>query len=102
MKMTFSDREDHDPKVSAKVRVAGVRAGVGSTAPSACRPTMRGRSTGRGGVWDAATVSSHRVSIHAPTALALQTVTALADAEGVDLTASEPPASSGDHMSIWT
>jgi len=49
-------------------------------------------------VWDAATVSSHRVSIHAPTALALQTVTALADAEGVDLTASEPPASSGDHM----
>ena len=47
---------------------------------------------------DAANVTAHRVSIHAPVALALQTVTALADAAGVDLTSSEPPASSGDHM----
>ena len=57
-----------------------------------------GRSTNQGGVWNAALVTAHRVSIHAPVALALQTVTALADSAGVDLTSSEPPASSGDHM----
>jgi hypothetical protein len=44
-------------------------------------------------------VSAHRVSIHAPAGLALQIVTELADADGVDLTSSESPtASSGDHM----
>jgi hypothetical protein len=36
-------------------------------------------------------VSEHRITFVGPPALALQVVTALADGEGVDLTASEPP-----------
>ena len=36
-------------------------------------------------------MSAHRITFVGPPALALQVVTALADGEGVDLTASEPP-----------
>jgi hypothetical protein len=49
-------------------------------------------------VCDAAAVAHYHVKIKAPVAVALPTVTALADADGVDLVSSEPPSSIGDHL----
>jgi hypothetical protein len=43
-------------------------------------------------------VTAYRVRLEAPTALALQMVTALADAEGVDLVSSGHPSRHGDEL----
>lgn len=40
-------------------------------------------------------MSAHRITFVGPPALALQVVTALADADGVDLTSSQPPVPHG-------
>lgn len=42
-------------------------------------------------MWNAGAVNAHRIRFEGPAALAVGVATALADADGVELTSSEPP-----------
>jgi hypothetical protein len=42
-------------------------------------------------VWNAGAVTVYRIRFEGPAAIALRVVTALADADGVDMTSSKPP-----------